>query len=417
MFFSKNVRLIMFHNMFLGHNSRMDVIISEIGLYLLAAAVLGSAAGWLFCSTLSRNTIAHLNDDWQTRVDGGVRDKDRLTAEIATLRTSIEAQEAVIHQRDMAVTKIRTELNSALEKEKLMTKNIFTLRAEREDFKTKVVSFQNALGALKRQSAELQNEFVKSGDFYKAQLAKSFEKRKELEDKISNSNAEHESFSNLLQASRSEHESVNKMLAAAKARLENLDLLEQNVIELEAENAQLKHDAAMARQENDALKRDVFEQEELKIQNKELAQVLKSMENSRKQYENDANRYRDHAGKSEKKSETLRIRLDEVEQNFLEMEKAQRQALETARKSAATDAANDASSADEERDDLQEIIGIGKVFEHTLHELGVYSFRQIANFGVSDIARINAELKEFKGRMEQDDWIGQAKELHFKKYG
>jgi predicted flap endonuclease-1-like 5' DNA nuclease len=26
-------------------------------------------------------------------------------------------------------------------------------------------------------------------------------------------------------------------------------------------------------------------------------------------------------------------------------------------------------------------------------------------------------LKECKGRMEQDDWIGQAKELHFKKYG
>ena len=25
--------------------------------------------------------------------------------------------------------------------------------------------------------------------------------------------------------------------------------------------------------------------------------------------------------------------------------------------------------------------------------------------------------KEFKGRMEQDDWIDQAKELHFQKYG
>jgi predicted flap endonuclease-1-like 5' DNA nuclease len=57
------------------------------------------------------------------------------------------------------------------------------------------------------------------------------------------------------------------------------------------------------------------------------------------------------------------------------------------------------------------------VFEHTLHELGVFSFRQIANFGISDIARLNSELKEFKGRMEQDDWIGQAKDLLFKKYG
>ena len=395
----------------------MDAIFPQIGLYLLATLVVGAAVGWLIRSSLSRSQLDQINEDWQAQLDDVVRHKDRLTAETAKLRTSIEAQEAVIHQRDMAVTKIRTELNSALEKEKLLIKNIFTLRAEREDFKTKVVTFQNAMASLKRQSAELQNEFVKSGDFYKAQLAKSFEKRKELEEKISNSRAEHASFSNLLQASRSEHESVNKMLAAAKARLDNLDLLEQNVIELEAENAQLKHDAAIARQENDVLKRDVFEQEELKIQNKELAQVLKSMENSRKQYEDDANRYRDHAGKSEQKSETLRIRLDEVEKNFQEMEEEQRKSLDDARRSAVTEAANDASSENEERDDLQEIIGIGKVFEHTLHELGVFSFRQIANFGVSDIARINAELKEFKGRMEQDDWIGQAKELHFKKYG
>ena len=57
------------------------------------------------------------------------------------------------------------------------------------------------------------------------------------------------------------------------------------------------------------------------------------------------------------------------------------------------------------------------MFEHTLHELGVFSFREIANFDISDIARVNSELKEFKGRMEQDDWVGQAKDLLFKKYG
>ena len=395
----------------------MDGSISEIGLYLLATLASGAVVGWVIRSVLSHSRINQLNDDWQAQLDDAVRERDRRTAEVGTLRTSIEAQEAVIHQRDMAVTKTRTELNSALEKEKLLTKNVFTLRAEREDFKAKMVMFQNRMAALQRQSNELQSEFIKSGNFYKGELTKAFERRKLLEDKIGNSKAEYESFSNLLQASRSEHESVNKMLAAAKKRLENLDVLEQNVIELEAENAQLKHDSAMTRQENDALKRDVFEQEELKIQNKELAEVLKSMENSRKQYEDDATRYRDHAGKSEQKSETLRIRLDEVEQNFAEMEKQQQQALKAARKSAAEQKKNGKKPAKREKDDLKEIIGIGKVFEHTLHELGVFSFREIANFDISDIARVNSELKEFKGRMEQDDWIGQAKDLLFKKYG
>jgi len=78
---------------------------------------------------------------------------------------------------------------------------------------------------------------------------------------------------------------------------------------------------------------------------------------------------------------------------------------------------NGKKPAKQEKDDLQEIVGIGKVFEHALHELGIYSFRQIAAFDVADMARVNVELKECKGRMEQDDWIGQAKDLLFKKYG
>jgi predicted flap endonuclease-1-like 5' DNA nuclease len=395
----------------------MDGALSEIGLYLLAALAAGVAVGWLIKSTLNGRRISTLNDDWQAQLDDVVRQRDRRTAETDTLRTSIEAQEAVIHQRELATSKAQTELNSALEKEKLLTKNIFTLRAEREDFKTKMSTFQNRMASLQSQSAELQSEFIKSRDFYVSELTKAFEKRKAIEYKLENSDKEHESFRNLLHASRSEQDSVSKMLAAAKARLDNLDALERSVIELEAENAQLNHDSAIARQENDALKRDVAEQEELKIQNKELAQVLKSMENSRKQYEDDANRYREHAGKHEKQSETLRVRLDEVEQNFLEIEKQQSKALKDARKSTATRSTNGTRPAKKEKDDLQEIIGIGKVFEHTLHELGIYSFRQIAGFGVSDIARVNAELKEFKGRMEQDDWIGQAKDLLFKKYG
>ena len=57
------------------------------------------------------------------------------------------------------------------------------------------------------------------------------------------------------------------------------------------------------------------------------------------------------------------------------------------------------------------------MFEKTLHDLGVYHYRQIAAFGTAEIARINSELKDFNGRIEHDDWIGQAKDLHFKKYG
>lgn len=339
------------------------------------------------------------------------------TLENNTLRSSIEDQQAVVNRHESAASKARTDLESMHEKVRSLTKDMFTLRAERENTKSQLSVFKNHLELVTQQAEELQSEFIKSGEFYKSELRKSFEKRKLLEAKLDDAKLEQDSYNNLLTASRSEHESVNKILSSAQTRLNNLDAIEQRVIELEAENAQLNHDAIRTRQEMESLQRDVAELDEIKIQNKELAHCLTSMENSRKQYEEDAIRYREHAGEAEQQSETLRLRLDEVEKNFGTIEKQQRQALRDARQAAVTRKLNGQTQSQQEVDDLKDIVGIGKVFEHTLHELGIVSFRQIANFDVLDIARVNAELKEFKGRMEQDDWIGQAKELHFKKYG
>ena len=389
----------------------------EIALTLITTAVLGVVIGWVIRGPRCKRRLQQLGDEWQIKLDDMIRQRDRFTVEIESLRSSIEAQKAIVRKQEVEATKARTELQSADEKAKSLSKDVFTLRAEREEFKSKVNTIQNALSTIQKQAVELQTEFIKSGEFYKGELAKSFEKRKVLEAKMANAMLEHESFSNLLQASRSEHDSANKMLASAQTRLGGLDTLEQRVIELEAENAQLSHDASRNRQEIDASQRDISELDELKVQNKELAHCLKSMEAGRKQYEDDANRYRDQAGQSEKQSETLRIRLDDVEQNFADMEIQQRIAIKEARDEAAVQKLNGQPEAQQDVDDLQEIVGIGKAFESTLHNLGIVSYRQIATFGVSDIARVNRELKEFKGRMEQDDWIGQAKELHFKKYG
>jgi len=395
----------------------MDDPTLQIAIYLLVGAVGGIVVGWLLRGPQSKRRLDELEDEWQIKLDNVIRQRDRFIAEIDGLRSSIEAQQETLRKFENAAHKKDIELQSAQEKSKSLEKDVFTLRAEREDFKDKVSTIQNALTSVRQQTAELQAEFIKSGDFYKSELAKSFEKRKVLEAKVSNAMLEHESFSNLLQASRSEHESVNKMLDSAQTRLGGLDEMEQSVIELEAENAQLKHDATLAQQEVETLQRDIAELDELKVQNKELAHCLKSMEGSRKQYETDAQRYRDHAGQSEQQSETLRIRLDEVEKNFAEIEKQQRNALKKVRKEALSLKLNGQAPAEQKEDNLQEIVGIGRVFESALHKLGVHSFQQIAAFGVADIARVNAELKESRGRLEQDDWIGQAKDLHFKKYG
>jgi len=390
----------------------------HIGLYLLTAGLLGAVAGWFVRGIGGKRGLEKLNDKWHVKFDDAARQRDQFNAENLKLRTSIEAQQAVVHRHELAATKSRTELESILERVKSQSKDLFAVSAERDEFRNKSNDSFQALNIAKHQIADLQAEFVKAREFYKGELGKAFEKRKALESKVTDAKLEHESLSNLLNASRSENESVNKMLAAAQTRLDNLDVLEQKVIVLEAENAQLRHDASGTMQEIEALRRDVAEIDELKIQNKELAHCLKSMENSRKQYEIDAKRYREQADQSEKQSDTLRMKLDDVEQSFLDMAKQHDEALRIAKqKEVAKQKTNGQQPVEQVVDDLTEIVGIGKVFQQTLNDLGVFSFRQIASFGPADVARVNMELKEFKGRMEQDDWIGQAKELQFQKYG
>jgi predicted flap endonuclease-1-like 5' DNA nuclease len=396
----------------------MEALSPQFALLFTVVGLLGVLLGWAIGAWQARLRIGSLRDDWQIKLDNFVRERDRLTSETAHLRSTVEQQQGAIHRAELALSKTKTELESLRERNKQLNKDVFTLRTEREDFKSRVSEFQDQMSLMKRHAMELQAEFLKSREFYKGELTKAFERRKELEDKLERTRAEQESFANLLESSQSEHESVNKMLASARKRLGQMDILEQDLIRLEAEKAQLNHDYSMARQEIETLQRDVAELEELKVQNRELAEVLKSMESSRKQYEVDAKRYRETAEQAEQKSETLRLRLDDVEKNFQEFERQQLEALKDARKSGVPQAINGKDKKNKvQKDDLQEIVGIGKVFEHALNELGIYTFAQIANFGITDIARVNGALKGCEGRMESDDWIGQAKELHFKKYG
>lgn len=65
----------------------------------------------------------------------------------------------------------------------------------------------------------------------------------------------------------------------------------------------------------------------------------------------------------------------------------------------------------DEKDDLQRIYGIGPKLEKLLNSMGVYTFEQIANFTEQDIARVDARLEAFKGRIVRDNWMKSAREL------
>lgn len=59
------------------------------------------------------------------------------------------------------------------------------------------------------------------------------------------------------------------------------------------------------------------------------------------------------------------------------------------------------------KDNLQRIKGIGKVNEGKLNGLGIYHFSQIKGWSPSE-ARWVGTFLSFSGRIEREDWIGQA---------
>ncbi|GAB3013797.1 hypothetical protein [Spirosoma pulveris] len=70
-----------------------------------------------------------------------------------------------------------------------------------------------------------------------------------------------------------------------------------------------------------------------------------------------------------------------------------------------------------EADDLKDIVGIGPFLERKLHSLGIYTYRQIANFTKEDVDKVNELIEFFPGRIERDEWVNQAKAIYEHKTG
>ncbi len=68
------------------------------------------------------------------------------------------------------------------------------------------------------------------------------------------------------------------------------------------------------------------------------------------------------------------------------------------------------SAPNGEPDDLKKISGVGPVLEKKLHALGIFHFSQIAAFTADDVAKVD-EVLNFKGRIDREEWIVQARAL------
>ena len=61
-------------------------------------------------------------------------------------------------------------------------------------------------------------------------------------------------------------------------------------------------------------------------------------------------------------------------------------------------------------DDLKLISGVGPKLEGVLNGLGIWTYAQVASWTRTERDWVDGYLK-FKGRIERDDWVRQAKAL------
>jgi predicted flap endonuclease-1-like 5' DNA nuclease len=65
----------------------------------------------------------------------------------------------------------------------------------------------------------------------------------------------------------------------------------------------------------------------------------------------------------------------------------------------------------EDKDDLTVIKGVGNFIEQKLNSLGIFTYKQISQFDKELIEQVTTGIEFFPGRIERDDWVGQATRL------
>ena len=61
-------------------------------------------------------------------------------------------------------------------------------------------------------------------------------------------------------------------------------------------------------------------------------------------------------------------------------------------------------------DDLKRIRGVGVLVEKKLNAMGITTYQQVANWSADEVSRLNSTL-DFRGRIERENWIEQARIL------
>ena len=106
----------------------------------------------------------------------------------------------------------------------------------------------------------------------------------------------------------------------------------------------------------------------------------------------------------------LEARKSKIEELDAEARKKETALLRVAEKSKDIDFGILGFATADQKDQLQEIKGVGPFIEEKLNALGIFKFEQIAKMTSKIEDEVNIAIEFFPGRVKRDEWVKQAKE-------
>ncbi len=367
-----------------GKHTRVPILIADLLLRVMAAAVVGFAAGWLIKSVFARGRLERAERSWR-------RQHEAAKAELDVALHRAEAMEPDCRRLEAR----NRELKASFKK---LTSELDTIRSSFAKREQGITELRNGL-------AEAQQN-MQDTSALRAKLAAQEKKLRELKGLRSElfERALHLSELDSITAERdtlSEHatslEAENADLHRQKAKFdEELTLARERIASLEQALNRTRAQIFSPPSDPVAAAKIAKLEERLKERNAAVAEMRADLDRLTGNYQDRIRELERRLG--DRTGQSITAMIDAPEPPTLNRVSAP-------------------EPTQSQKDDMTEISGIGPVLEQTLNGLGIHSYSQLARLTPEDVERFGAQLGPFKWRLMREDWIGQAQRLHKEKYG
>jgi predicted flap endonuclease-1-like 5' DNA nuclease len=410
------------------------LILQMIGCLLVAAAI-GLMMGWLLRSFATSEKRQQLSEI-ASRLRGREHELDTLNHELKVRTSAVQMLEGKMITSEAALKDLTADLATKVEQlatlqTELREKGVRlhaaererdTLRREVEDAEQKFTAQQAGFADMQTQMEHAEDVLV-SRDQEIATLKTWVEQLAPKDAEIARLRARTEELEPFQERTRRLERELEQERARATAAIQGKDQElarhQSRVDEMDSELARLRAQT----QEDLTRFTETLQQRDQDIQR--LRATVEELEVFRGEVEKKELQLREAEERrvmdvSEREEEIGALRKRLVEYRVAQRHQAQAKssgAAEAGSHNASSPARGAGKSRPAQKDDLKQIHGIGPVMERVLNRMGMFTFRQIAEWKEQDVEHMASELNTFPDRIRHDNWIAGAKEQHFLKYG